>query len=80
MSSANRIKCLLSSILIRVFNLFFRPVFKMMIKYMCLVLFITWYQLADGHPANSDVQSLDSMIEKVRIFYNSYFVVKKKNM
>ncbi|XP_025404776.1 uncharacterized protein DDB_G0280205-like isoform X2 [Sipha flava] len=36
----------------------------MMFKYMCLVLFITWYQLADCHPANSDAKLIDSMIEK----------------
>ncbi|XP_025195979.1 homeotic protein female sterile-like isoform X2 [Melanaphis sacchari] len=36
----------------------------MMFKYMCLVLFITWYQLADCHPASSSVKSLDSMVEK----------------
>ncbi|XP_022164781.1 AF4/FMR2 family member 4-like isoform X2 [Myzus persicae] len=36
----------------------------MMFKYMCLVLFITWYQLAECHPASSNVKSLDSMIEK----------------
>lgn len=48
-------------------NFIFRPVFKMMLKYMCLVLFITWNQLADCHPAkNTDVKSIDSMIEKVR--------------
>ncbi|KAL5236745.1 hypothetical protein ACI65C_004155, partial [Semiaphis heraclei] len=41
-----------------------KPVFKMMFKYMCLVLFITWYQLAECHPASSSVKSLDSMIEK----------------
>ncbi|KAE9524074.1 hypothetical protein AGLY_015555 [Aphis glycines] len=36
----------------------------MMFKYMCLVLFITWYQLADCHPASSSIKSIDSMIEK----------------
>lgn len=36
----------------------------MMFKYMCLVLFITWYQLADCHPASSNVKTIDSMIEK----------------
>ncbi|KAF0770540.1 glycine, alanine and asparagine-rich protein-like isoform X3 [Aphis craccivora] len=41
-----------------------KPVFKMMFKYMCLVLFITWYQLADCHPASSSIKSIDSMIEK----------------
>lgn len=39
----------------------------MMFKYVCLVLFITWYQLsADGHPAKTDVRAIDSMIDKVR--------------
>ncbi|VVC38653.1 Hypothetical protein CINCED_3A017856 [Cinara cedri] len=37
----------------------------MMFKYVCLALFITWYQLsADGHPAKTDVRSIDSMIDK----------------
>ncbi|XP_060854880.1 uncharacterized protein LOC132932508 [Metopolophium dirhodum] len=36
----------------------------MMFKYMCLVLFITWYQLAECHPASSNVKAMDSMIEK----------------
>ncbi|KAL4127286.1 hypothetical protein QTP88_011463 [Uroleucon formosanum] len=36
----------------------------MMFKYMCLVMFITWYQLAECHPTNSNVKAMDSMIEK----------------
>ncbi|XP_050531454.1 uncharacterized protein LOC126900065 isoform X1 [Daktulosphaira vitifoliae] len=33
-------------------------------KYICLVLFVSWYQLADCHPASTDLQSMDAMIEK----------------
>ncbi|XP_050430909.1 uncharacterized protein LOC126839578 isoform X2 [Adelges cooleyi] len=36
----------------------------MMFKYMCLILFVAWYQLADCHPAGTDVQSMDTMIEQ----------------
>lgn len=48
----------------------------MMFKYMCLVLFITWYQLADCHPASSNVKAIDSMIEKVK-FSNGVYREKK---
>lgn len=62
--------------------MYFRPVFKMMFKYMCLVLFITWYQLADCHPAGSDVSEIDSMIDKVRLFwwFTVYLYMKNTNL
>ncbi|XP_050430914.1 uncharacterized protein LOC126839578 isoform X3 [Adelges cooleyi] len=47
-----------------IISIIIRPVLKMMFKYMCLILFVAWYQLADCHPAGTDVQSMDTMIEQ----------------